>query len=212
MTNEVIERATRVLESVVFNTPYDSVPYVSFDDSNEVYTQGIDAEYDAYLALRDLLSPFGHASAAPTPAPEPIGVQFSKETGGAYADVREVIVSELARIRNETTGNTAAPDAPAPQSEAEHQAALIRRDGFMCERHPGLEFEHDTECAGPGMPWVIEGREEIAAYTERVRTAIVQRLREDALCQANCGHTHKASYISHVANLIETMPLDKEGK
>jgi hypothetical protein len=30
-----------------------------------------------------------------------IGVQISKETGGAYADVREVIESELARIREE---------------------------------------------------------------------------------------------------------------
>jgi hypothetical protein len=30
-----------------------------------------------------------------------VGVQISKETGGAYADVREVIESELARIREE---------------------------------------------------------------------------------------------------------------
>lgn len=30
-----------------------------------------------------------------------IGVQISKATGGAYADVREVIESELARIREE---------------------------------------------------------------------------------------------------------------
>jgi hypothetical protein len=30
-----------------------------------------------------------------------IGVQISKETGGAYADVREVIESELNRIRQE---------------------------------------------------------------------------------------------------------------
>jgi len=30
-----------------------------------------------------------------------MGVHISKETGGAYADVREVIESELARIREE---------------------------------------------------------------------------------------------------------------
>lgn len=30
-----------------------------------------------------------------------VGVQISKETGGAFADVREVIESELAKIRAE---------------------------------------------------------------------------------------------------------------
>lgn len=30
-----------------------------------------------------------------------VSVHISKETGGAYADTREVIMSELARIRNE---------------------------------------------------------------------------------------------------------------
>ncbi len=30
-----------------------------------------------------------------------LGVQISKETGGAYADMREVIESELTRIREE---------------------------------------------------------------------------------------------------------------
>ena len=29
------------------------------------------------------------------------GVQISKETGGAYADMREIIESELARIKEE---------------------------------------------------------------------------------------------------------------
>lgn len=31
----------------------------------------------------------------------------------------------------------------------------------MCEQHPGLEFEHDPDCAGPGMPWMIEGKDAI---------------------------------------------------
>jgi hypothetical protein len=35
-----------------------------------------------------------------------IGVQISKETGGAYADVQEVIESELARIRDEWAKKT----------------------------------------------------------------------------------------------------------
>ena len=42
------------------------------------------------------------SSSSPKQAKAPkIGVQISKETGGAYADVHEVIESELARIRKE---------------------------------------------------------------------------------------------------------------
>jgi hypothetical protein len=37
----------------------------------------------------------------PKPANSKIGVRISKETGGAYADIREVIESEIARIRAE---------------------------------------------------------------------------------------------------------------
>ena len=49
----------------------------------------------------------------------------------------------------------------------ERNADLIRRDGLMCEQHPGLEFDHDG-CAGPGMAWVIEGKE---AFTQALTTA-----------------------------------------
>ncbi len=42
----------------------------------------------------------------------------------------------------------------------ERGAELIGRDGWMCERHPGLEFPHD-DCPGPGMAWVIEGKQRI---------------------------------------------------
>ena len=35
-----------------------------------------------------------------------VGVHISKETGGASADVREVIKSELSRIRNEIAHKT----------------------------------------------------------------------------------------------------------
>lgn len=36
-----------------------------------------------------------------SPKPAKIGVRISKETGGAYADLKEVIQSELERIRKE---------------------------------------------------------------------------------------------------------------
>jgi hypothetical protein len=36
-----------------------------------------------------------------------VDVKISKETGGAYADVRQVIESELARIRQEKADNDA---------------------------------------------------------------------------------------------------------
>lgn len=42
----------------------------------------------------------------------------------------------------------------------EHQGMLIERDGWMCEAHPGQSWPHD-DCAGPGMPWSIEGRASI---------------------------------------------------
>lgn len=45
----------------------------------------------------------------------------------------------------------------------DHDAALIRRDGLMCEKHPGQEFEHDPDCGGPGQAWAIEGKENILA-------------------------------------------------
>lgn len=67
--------------------------------------------------------------------------------------------------------------AGARIAEAEHQSAPIGRDGFMCEAHPGLDFEHDPDCAGPGMPWVIEGKDAIdaailsAVQAERERCA-----------------------------------------
>lgn len=45
-------------------------------------------------------------------------------------------------------------------SMAARQAQLIQADGWMCEQHPGTEWPHD-DCAGPGMPWIVEGREAI---------------------------------------------------
>ena len=39
----------------------------------------------------------------------------------------------------------------------DRQAELIRRDGWMCEAHPGLPWPHD-DCSGPGMAWYLEGK------------------------------------------------------
>ncbi|MDX6531416.1 MAG: hypothetical protein QOH41_3706 [Blastocatellia bacterium] len=43
-----------------------------------------------------------------------VGVRISRETGGAYADVREVIQSELRRIRSEQ------------QSKADSECGMVR--------------------------------------------------------------------------------------
>ena len=45
----------------------------------------------------------------------------------------------------------------------EHEGALIARDGWMCEQHPGREWPHD-DCAGPGMPWCVEGKAAVTAF------------------------------------------------
>ncbi len=45
----------------------------------------------------------------------------------------------------------------------EHEADLVRRDGWMCEQHPGTEWPHG-DCAGPGMPWIVEGRADIERF------------------------------------------------
>lgn len=48
----------------------------------------------------------------------------------------------------------------------EHDAKLLARDGWMCERHPGVEWPHD-DCAGPGQSWAIEGKEQILSLIEQ---------------------------------------------
>ena len=37
---------------------------------------------------------------------------------------------------------------------------------MMCEAHPGKEWPHD-DCAGPGMPWIVQGRTEIENMLSR---------------------------------------------
>lgn len=59
------------------------------------------------------------------------------------------------------------PHCQCCQRESQWQSDLISRDGLMCEQHPGLEFEHDPDCAGPGMPWIVAGREVIAKLKKR---------------------------------------------
>ena len=48
----------------------------------------------------------------------------------------------------------------------EREAAVIARDGWMCERHQGVPWPHD-DCPGPGMAWVVEGREAIERVAAR---------------------------------------------
>lgn len=44
------------------------------------------------------------------------------------------------------------------QYDADGKMMFLAADGsMMCETHPGREWPHD-DCAGPGMPWIIQGR------------------------------------------------------
>jgi hypothetical protein len=102
------------------------------------------------------------------------------------------------------------PAAPKPEDSAldhkrpdgwewthERQAKLIERDGWMCEQHPGLPFEHDPSCPGPGMPWTIEGRDYIegllddAAHNEM----FAGRNGEDAMRAAERGDVHWSAML-----------------
>lgn len=56
----------------------------------------------------------------------------------------------------------------AQERTSQRQATLVERDGLMCEQHPGFEWPHD-ECAGPGMPWMLEGRESVGVVYDRIR-------------------------------------------
>ncbi len=55
-----------------------------------------------------------------------------------------------------------------PGTTYEHmQAKLLHRDGWMCEKHPGHEWggcPGGKDCPGPGMPWMIIGRETIEQF------------------------------------------------
>lgn len=63
-------------------------------------------------------------------------------------------------------------DKPAGwQWTHERDAELIMRDGLMCEQHPGLEFDHDG-CAGPGMAWLLEGRDAVATALADARAEV----------------------------------------
>ena len=77
----------------------------------------------------------------------------------------------LAREIDALCSKRVAEAKPPPDWEWTHerQARLIAQDGMMCEAHPGLPFMHDDECAGPGMPWMIEGKSAIDAALEAAR-------------------------------------------
>lgn len=52
---------------------------------------------------------------------------------------------------------------------ADLNTVFLAADGsMMCESHPGHEWPHD-DCAGPGMPWIIQGRTLIESVIRKVR-------------------------------------------
>jgi hypothetical protein len=75
-------------------------------------------------------------------------------------------------------------DEGSLRAEREHEQNMYRADrdamfkaadgSMMCEAHPGHEWPHD-DCAGPGMPWILEGRtlitEALEAELAQLRTA-----------------------------------------
>lgn len=76
------------------------------------------------------------------------------------AQIRKV--KPPAHVIPTVTRHVCPPHCACCQQTAQRGADLIRRDGWTCEKHPGLEWPHD-DCAGPGMPWVVEGKAEILA-------------------------------------------------
>jgi hypothetical protein len=61
------------------------------------------------------------------------------------------------------------------QRESQRGMELVNRDGWMCEEHPGVEFPHD-DCAGPGMPWVVEGKDAILALRDKADRGVHRML------------------------------------
>lgn len=60
----------------------------------------------------------------------------------------------------------------------EAQNALLARDGWMCEAHPGLEWPHG-DCAGPGMVWQVEGKDAVRALAASGQAARALRPLEE---------------------------------
>lgn len=101
--------------------------------------------------------------------------RWERQMNTPYADLSE---AEKDSDRKEADRVLAALAFPEPLSERqqerdrppgwvwqhEHQSALVARDGWMCEAHPGRAWPHD-DCAGPGMPWMIEGRAAVTALS-----------------------------------------------
>ncbi len=83
----------------------------------------------------------------------------------------------------------------------ERQNDLIRRDGWMCEQHPGTEWPHD-DCAGPGMPWIVEGKQAIVAL----------RVLVDVLVEAKAAEyrDHATRRLSPVAEVYTVVAHELE--
>lgn len=96
----------------------------------------------------------------------------------------------------------------------EHDAALIRRDGMMCEQHPGKDFPHDN-CAGPGQSWSVEGKDAVVAAMQQQDQAGFNEGRDAAANEARAkgiAWGTSAASLQGDADEIETVDamLNKE--
>jgi hypothetical protein len=80
----------------------------------------------------------------------------------------------------------------------ERDTELLARDGLMCEAHPGTVWPHGA-CAGPAMPWKIEGREKIIRLLHRRPAPSTPAMTVEQI-RAEVTRTRKA-----LAELIEAM-------
>ena len=75
------------------------------------------------------------------------------------------------------------PPGETPQADlyaADCAEMFLAADGsMMCEKHPGWEWPHDA-CAGPGMPWSIQGRTLIE------ETLLAKCCGEHGICMTSC--------------------------
>lgn len=86
----------------------------------------------------------------------------------------------------------------------EHQGKLVQRDGMMCEQHPGLPFEHDPACPGPGMPWMVEGRTAIEALRAEADALREERSRFETALAKHLG----VQYGHNLFSAIEALRAD----
>jgi hypothetical protein len=113
------------------------------------------------------------------------GKPFASVHSNPTLNLADKIEAALTTVRQET------PTCDFEHSH-ERQAMLVRQDGMMCEAHPGQEFGHDSNCAGPGMPWLLEGKNTIERFRWEVEREVwakaIQIAKEEAF-ERRVAHT-----------------------